>query len=299
MNGITLGVLRLSLDERRKVKGTAYAGGVLSYYGDHIAIDLDSLQFSGKQIPLLHNHDRDRCVGYGWLAREGKALTVHGEMLSNDHAAEIIKAADDGLEWQMSVHIEAGRVLTRHAGDMVNGEALAVDDVLVMTDGVIREVSFTPTGVDADTSASILSLSLTKEIPMNKPDNTPDERDARIANIEQLLASWGSWSRQDVLPKAARNSMAFITEYNTANPQYFAQVLFEQTNTAMLILKQRHKRIYQVLESRYLYNNYDDKDVGRRIGISEQTVRVWRNQGHMFIDGRLADKFPVKEANIA
>lgn len=188
MNGITLGVLRLSLDERRKVKGTAYAGGVLSYYGDHIAIDLDSLQFSGKQIPLLHNHDRDRCVGYGWLAREGKALTVHGEMLSNDHAAEIIKAADDGLEWQMSVHIEAGRVLTRHAGDIINGEALAVDDVLVMTDGVIREVSFTPTGVDADTSASILSLSLTKEIPMNKPDNTPDERDARIAELEAKLA---------------------------------------------------------------------------------------------------------------
>lgn len=132
---------------------------------------------------------------------------------------------------------------------------------------------------------------------MNKP--TIEERDTCIANIEQLLASWGSWSRQDVLPKAARNSMAFITEYNTANPQYFAQVLFEQINTAMLILKRRHKRIYQVLESRYLYNNYDDKDAGIRIGISEQTVRVWRNQGHMFIDGRLADNFPVKKSYIA
>lgn len=132
---------------------------------------------------------------------------------------------------------------------------------------------------------------------MNKP--TIEERDTCIANIEQLLASWGSWSRQDVLPKAARNSMAFIMEYNTANPECFAQVLFEQTNTAMLILKRRHKRIYQVLESRYLYNNYDDKDVGRRIGISEQTVRVWRNQGHMFIDGCLADNFPVKKSYIA
>lgn len=129
--------------------------------------------------------------------------------------------------------------------------------------------------------------------------STADERDTRIANIEQLLASWGSWSRQDILPKAARSSMAFIAESNNANPQYFAQVLFEQTNTAMLMLKQRHQRIYQVLESRYLYNNYDDKDVGKRIGISEQTVRVWRNQGHMFIDGRLADNFSVKKANIA
>jgi len=171
MNGITLGVLRLSLDERRKVKGTAYAGGVLSYYGDHIAIDLDSLQFSGKQIPLLHNHDRDRVVGYGHLMREGNALIVEGEMLSNEHADGIVSAADEGLEWQMSVYIESYRTLTRNAGDVVNGQAITVDEVTVLADGVIREVSFTPTGVDADTSARILSLSLTKpnqEPEMNK-----------------------------------------------------------------------------------------------------------------------------------
>ena len=210
MNGITLGVLRLSLDERRKVKGTAYAGGVLSYYGDHIAIDLDSLQFSGKQIPLLHNHDRNRCVGYGWLAREGKALTVHGEMLSNDHAAEIIKAADDGLEWQMSVHIEARRMLTRHAGDIVNGEALAVDDVLVMTDGVIREVSFTPTGVDADTSARILSLSLKpdKEQPMNKE---LEQQVATLSAEKETLAAENKTLKQQLAEQATAAKLAQLS----------------------------------------------------------------------------------------
>ena len=185
MSGITLSIARLSVDERRKMRGVAYAGGVLSYYGDNIAIDLDSLKFDGKQIPLLHNHDRDRVVGYGHLMREGNALIVEGEMLSNDHADGIVSAADEGLEWQMSVHIESRRTLTRNAGDVVNGQALADDDVLVLSDGVIREVSFTPTGVDANTSARILSLSLKsdKEQPMNK------ELEQQVATLSAERAS--------------------------------------------------------------------------------------------------------------
>ena len=144
MSGITLHIARLSVDSRRKMHGIAYSGGVLYYCGDHIAIDLDTLRFDGRQVPLLHNHDRNRYVGFGWLTREGNALAVNGEMLTNEHADAIIQAADEGLEWQMSVHIESDRVLTRHAGDVVNGQALDVDDVIVFANGIVREVSFTP-----------------------------------------------------------------------------------------------------------------------------------------------------------
>lgn len=186
MSGITLSIARLSVDERRKMRGVAYAGGVLSYFGDSIAIDLDTLQFTGKQIPLLHNHDRDRVVGYGHLMREDNALIVEGEMLSNEHADGIVSAADEGLEWQMSVHIESRRTLTRHAGDVVNGQALADDDVLVLSDGVIREVSFTPTGVDANTSARILSLSLKPD--KEQPVNTEQQIAALTAEKAALTA---------------------------------------------------------------------------------------------------------------
>ena len=210
MSAITLHIARLSVDSRRKMHGIAYAGGVLSYYGDHIAIDLDTLRFDGRQVPLLHNHDRDRHVGFGWLTREGNALAVNGEMLTNEHADAIIQAADEGLEWQMSVHIESDRVLTRHAGDVVNGQALNIDDVMVFVGGIIREVSFTPTGVDAYTKATILSLSLNKEAIMPKDDNQNAQlsadiaakdaqivrlsadvaaKDARIAELEQQIES--------------------------------------------------------------------------------------------------------------
>ena len=233
MSGITLSIARLSVDERRKMRGVAYAGGVLSYYGDNIAIDLDTLQFSGRQIPLLHNHDRDRVVGYGHLMREGNALIVEGEMLSNDHADDIVSAADEGLEWQMSVHIESRRTLTRHAGDVVNGQALADDDVLVLSDGVIREVSFTPTGVDANTSARILSLSLKpdKEQPVNteqqiaaltaeKAALTAENEtlkqqlaeQARAAKLAQLSALGVEGERAAKLAKADDDTFAALVE---------------------------------------------------------------------------------------
>ena len=208
MSGITLSIARLSVDERRKMRGVAYAGGVLSYFGDSIAIDLDTLQFTGKQIPLLHNHDRDRVVGYGHLMREGNALIVEGEMLSNDHADGIVSAADEGLEWQMSVHIESRRTLTRHAGDVVNGQALADDDVLVLSDGVIREVSFTPTGVDANTSARILSLSLKPD--KEQPVNTEQQIAALTAEKAALTAE-NETLKQQLAEQATATKLAQLS----------------------------------------------------------------------------------------
>ena len=200
MSGITLHIARLSVDSRRKMHGIAYSGGVLYYCGDHIAIDLDTLRFDGRQVPLLHNHDRNRHVGFGWLTREGNALAVNGEMLTNEHADAIIQAAEEGLEWQMSVHIESDRVLTRHAGDVVNGQALDVDDVIVFANGIIREVSFTPTGVDADTKATILSLSLNKEAIMPKDDNQNAQLSADIAAKDAQIVQLSA----DVAAKDAR-----------------------------------------------------------------------------------------------
>lgn len=210
MSGITLSIARLSVDERRKMRGVAYAGGVLSYFGDNIAIDLDSLKFDGKQIPLLRSHDRDRVVGYGHLMREGNALIVEGEMLNNDHASEVTSAADEGLEWQMSVHIESRRTLTRNAGDVVNGQAITVDDVTVLADGVIREVSFTPTGVDADTSARILSLSLKsdKEQPMNKE---LEQQVATLSAEKANLAAENETLKQQLAEQATTAKLAQLS----------------------------------------------------------------------------------------
>ena len=118
-------------------------------------------------------------------------------------------------------------------------------------------------------------------------------------NIEELLVSWGHWSRQDVLPDAPRCAIPFLSKPDADDPAWFGQTLLERVDAAMLALKVRHDKIYRVLAARYLYGNYDDRNVGRRLGVSEQTIRVWRNQGHMFIDGRLAEPFSVKRKTIS
>lgn len=195
MNTLKLNVAQLSLEregERRQVKGIAYGGGVLSYHGNHIVIDLASLQTKDAKIPLLHNHDGNRHVGFGKLSIVDNQLLIEGTLLSNTFAAEIIQAADEGFVWQMSVHVESGRVLNKGKGDVVNGHTLAVDEVLVFSDGVIREVSFTPIGVDASTSATVLSLCLEKGKTMNEEMKNKDEQIARLtaelSQKEQQLA---------------------------------------------------------------------------------------------------------------
>lgn len=189
INRLTLSITGVTLsDGQRKVRGVAYAGGVLNTGWQHLAIDLDSLQFSGKQIPLLHNHNSSRHVGFGYLSREDNQLIVSGEMLSNADAADIVKASDEGLHWQMSVGVESERVITRHKGDIVNGETLSVDDVAVFSDAVIREVSFTPTGVDADTSAQILSLSLGENTMSKESETVTAQLSAMTKQVADLSA---------------------------------------------------------------------------------------------------------------
>ena len=108
-------------------------------------------------------------------------------------------------------------------------------------------------------------------------------------NIEELLVSWGHWSRQDVLPDAPRCAIPFASKPDADDPAWFGQPLLEKVDAAMLALKVRHDKIYRVLAARYLYGNYDDRNVGKRVGISERTVREWRGKGHMFIDGKLSE----------
>lgn len=106
-------------------------------------------------------------------------------------------------------------------------------------------------------------------------------------NIEELLVSWGHWSRQDVLPDAPRCAIPFASKPDADDPAWFEQPLLEKVDAAMLALKVRHDKIYRVLAARYLYGNYDDRNVGKRLGISVGSVRDYRRQGHMFVDGRL------------
>ena len=102
-----------------------------------------------------------------------------GRLLSNEDAQSLAADADEGFPWQMSVHAEPGRVeeIAVGASFSVNGRALT-GPLIVLRDTLIRELSFTPTGVDAATEARVLSA----EVP-----SAPNPKDlSDMPTIEEL-----------------------------------------------------------------------------------------------------------------
>lgn len=160
---------------RRGFSGVAYSGAAVTEWGAPIVIDLASLALPA-QCPVLIEHDRKRRVGVATLAVADGALRCDGYLLSNPTARELAADADDGFPWQLSIHAAPRRVEEVSAGSeiAVNGRTFA-GPLTVLRDTAIRELSFTPTGADANTSAQVWSANPDHEVtpPMSVPTDAP------------------------------------------------------------------------------------------------------------------------------
>ncbi|ABQ14227.1 antiterminator Q family protein [Dichelobacter nodosus] len=108
--------------------------------------------------------------------------------------------------------------------------------------------------------------------------------------IEELLVAWGEWSRKDVLPARPRCFIAAFCRRSARDADDSVELddeACEQINEGLMVLRGNHQRIHDVLISRYLYNEYNDKAVAKRHGISESTVKDYRRRGHLFLEGWL------------
>lgn len=164
-------------DKIRTFTGVANSGKPFNYYGQRAIIDLSSVEFHDK-VPALLLHDRDKRVGFGSLKVESHQLLIHGTLLDNDDAKAIASESDSGFPWQLSAHVQAGSTeeLTGNQTAVVNGQTVNAP-ILILRHCKIPEVSFTPTGVDGETSAMILS------------DNSqPSSKGENMNEIEQLKA---------------------------------------------------------------------------------------------------------------
>lgn len=169
-------------NEPRKFTGVANSGKPFNYYGQRAIVDLSTLEFHEK-VPALLLHDRDKRVGFGSLTVENHQLLMSGTLLDNEDAQAIAKEADGGFPWQLSVHIQAGSTeeLTGNQTAEVNGQTITAP-ILILRHCKIPEVSFTPTGVDSETSAIVLS-----DDPTSNPTAQPSKGE-KMNEIEQLKA---------------------------------------------------------------------------------------------------------------
>ena len=184
--------LNLSLDyklsqngEKPKFTGIAKtAEPFFTNWGEFCALNFADFQQEGELVPVLFEHDRNQRIGFGRLSlnQESQNLEIEGEFLDNEEARKIIADAKQGFPFQLSVHIDAksDRTLKKGHKEMINGLEIQ-GEAVILEDFLIREVSFTPTGVDEKTSAQVLSL----------------KRKLKMENEEQKAPSAEDWAEKE------------------------------------------------------------------------------------------------------
>ena len=172
----------------RTFSGVAHSGKPFVYKGQRAIVDLSTLSHKDA-VPALLLHDRAARVGVGRLAVGADGLTISGTLLDNEHGKQVAAEADQGFPWQMSAHIDPARVESLPAGKTasVNGQTVT-GPILILRNSDVREVSFTPTGVDKNTHAAVLGDEEDPENPNPQEQNvTLEEALAKIAELEKQV----------------------------------------------------------------------------------------------------------------
>lgn len=169
-------------NDKRTFSGVANSGKPFLHGNQWTVVDFDGIMFEDS-VPVLLEHDRARRVGFGKLSVENHQLLVNGNLLSNELSQSLSADADDGFPFQMSAHVKPSvtQVLTGNQTAVVNGQTVSAP-ITILKKCFIPEVSFTPTGVDNQTSAKFLS-----DNPNNPQEQDMDLAQA-LAEIEKLKA---------------------------------------------------------------------------------------------------------------
>lgn len=174
----------------RTFESVANSGKPFDYYGQRTIVDLTNIKSNAK-TPALVNHDRDQVAGFGACMTSSNQLLMKGTLLNTGSGKYVADLADNQFEWQMSAHINAGGVdeLAPNKTTVVNGQTIT-GPILILRDCRVVEVSFTPTGVDFETSAVVLSAtgSATTDNPITPNKDNAMTLEEALAEIETLKA---------------------------------------------------------------------------------------------------------------
>lgn len=186
LGGVQLAAASADNTAPRTFSGVAHSGKPFTYKGQRAIVDLSTLSHKDA-VPALLLHDRAARVGVGRLAVGADGLTISGTLLDNEHGKQVAAEADQGFPWQMSAHIDPARVESLPAGKTasVNGQTVT-GPILILRNSDVREVSFTPTGVDKSTHAAVLGDEEDPENPNPQESNVNlEEALAKIAELEK------------------------------------------------------------------------------------------------------------------
>ncbi len=218
-----------STSNSRQFSGIANSGKPFNCYGIQTVIDLADIQYHDT-VPALLEHERSKRAGFGKLSVENNQLVIKGTLLDNEFGNQIAEDADAGFPWQMSAHVIAGQTDELSQGSTtVNGQTVNAP-ILILRQCRIPEVSFTPTGVDDQTSAVVLgddgktTGNYSSDL---KKDNSMNLQEA-LAEIETLKAK-DAEKDQKIADLTAENDKLKASETKAQVDAQLSQAGFKRT----------------------------------------------------------------------
>lgn len=250
----------------RTFTGIANSGLPFSYYGERAIVDMSTITLSDK-VPVLSLHDRNVRLGFGKLSLDGHTLKIDGTLLSNDDAQKLAKDADDGFPLQMSAHISAGSRQELQEGEtvVVNGQSYSYP-LTILKNCTVPEVSFTPTGVDSNTLAMILS---------NNPTN-PNQKENPMAT-ENPIPQKGGTIDEAVLTQFAKMQ----AEIDRLTKE------LDEANKEKTTLKTNAKKAS--LEAKLSQNGFVKNDKGEYTHLSQASFDLLLSLDDDKVDGVISD----------
>jgi len=198
-NASAIEVPKAEEGQKRKFKGTAYAGGRVDghwYWGrSGVVFDLDGIEID-KPTALLEEHFGSSRIGVVQTVDTNGKIDVSGDFLTNAKAQEIVQDSDDGFPFQMSMMIDPGSIEEVSQGKTVtvNGQSFE-GPITIFRQNRIREFTICSTGADRNTSIKAFS---------GKANPNPTKEDTNVTELEQAQAK----------AKALQDQVDALTEQN-------------------------------------------------------------------------------------
>ncbi|UIJ76945.1 YkyA family protein [Acinetobacter sp. SH20PTE14] len=183
-NAAAIEVLKVEEGQKRKFKGTAYAGGRVDghwYWGrSGVVFDLDGIEID-KPAALLEEHFSSSRIGVVQTVDTNGKIDVSGDFLTNAKAQEIVQDSDDGFPFQMSMMIDPGSIEEVSQGKTVtvNGQVFE-GPITIFRQNRIREFTICSTGADRNTSIKAFS---------GKANPNPTKEDTDVTELEKEKAA--------------------------------------------------------------------------------------------------------------
>lgn len=182
-----------------------------------LAVDLSGIEWEGKHVAALLDHDATRRVGYTTklYVDESEGLMAEGIMLSNNDAKQVRADSQEGFPWQASCYLVASEVRPLESGEtaQVNGHNVE-GPATIFSKSKLREVTFTALGADPNTAsdASLSDVAQVVHASLSVPGETMTDNDTTTSEPKPVAPMVDTEAVRLQAQQAESERVAYILE---------------------------------------------------------------------------------------